>query len=91
MLLTQWLRVRFLAFLKFFYVAEIIDSALLREWTVQSLIADRTHLVLVSGKLVQQKSGTLLSPSTILFEGPSIGGWSDLKKGYRGREVTRWF
>ena len=31
------------------------DSALLREWTVQSLIVVRTHLVLVSGKLVLQK------------------------------------
>ena len=26
-----------------------------REWTVQSLIVDRTHLELVSGKLVLQK------------------------------------
>ena len=32
-----------------------IDSALLREWTVQSLIVDWTHLVLVLGKLVLQK------------------------------------
>ena len=32
-----------------------INSALLREWTVQSLIVDRTQLVLVSGKLVLQK------------------------------------
>ena len=31
------------------------DSALLREWTVQSLIVVPTHLVLVSGKLVLQK------------------------------------
>ena len=31
------------------------DSAQLREWTVQSLINVRTHLVLVSGKLVLQK------------------------------------
>ena len=28
------------------------DYALLREWTVQGLIVVRTHLVLVSGKLV---------------------------------------
>ena len=34
----------------------LIDSALLREWTVQSLIVDRTHLVQASGKLVLQKS-----------------------------------
>ena len=33
----------------------IIDSTLLREWTVQSLIVDRTHLELVLGKLVLQK------------------------------------
>ena len=32
------------------------DSALLREWTEQSLIVVRTHLVLVSGKLVLQKT-----------------------------------
>ena len=32
-----------------------INSALLRERTVQSLIVDRTQLVLVSGKLVLQK------------------------------------
>ena len=31
-----------------------IDSALLREWTVQSLMVDQTHLLLVSGKLVLQ-------------------------------------
>ena len=29
------------------------DSVLLREWTVQSLIVVRTHLVLVSGKKIQ--------------------------------------
>ena len=34
----------------------LIDSALLREWTVQRLIVDRTHLVQASGKLVLQKS-----------------------------------
>ena len=28
----------------------LIDSALLREWTVHSLIVDRIHLVLASGK-----------------------------------------
>ena len=33
-----------------------IDSALLRELTVQSLIADKTHLALISGNLVLQKS-----------------------------------
>ena len=33
-----------------------IDSTLLREWTVQSLIVDQTHQVLVSGMLVLQKS-----------------------------------
>ena len=32
------------------------DIALLREWTVQSLIVVRTHLVLVSVKLVLQKT-----------------------------------
>ena len=37
----------------------LIDSALLREWTVQSLIVDRTHLVLVRGKLVLQKKKNL--------------------------------
>ena len=33
-----------------------IDGALPRKWTVQSLIVDRTHLVLVSGELVFQKN-----------------------------------
>ena len=34
----------------------LINSALLREWTVQkSLIVDRTHLALAHGKLVLQK------------------------------------
>ena len=33
----------------------LIDSALFREWTVQGLIVDRTHLVLVSVKLILQK------------------------------------
>ena len=37
-----------------------IDSPLLREWRVQSLIVDRTHLILVSGKLVLQKTLTYL-------------------------------
>ena len=40
-----------------------IDSALLREreWKVRSLIVDRTHLVLVSGKLVLQKTSSKIS------------------------------
>ena len=33
----------------FLMLLRFIDSPLLREWTVQSLIVDRTHLVLVSG------------------------------------------
>ena len=33
-----------------------IDKALLREWTVQSLIVDQTYLFLLSGKLVLQKN-----------------------------------
>ena len=40
-----------------------IDSALLREWAVQSLIVDKTHLVLVSGKLVLQKTLFTLAAS----------------------------
>ena len=39
------------------------DNALLREWTVQSLIVVQTHLVLVSGKLVLRKIDPL---STLL-------------------------
>ena len=38
------------------FLLRFIVSALLREWTVQSLIVDRTHLVLVCGKLVLQKN-----------------------------------
>ena len=34
----------------------IIKSALLRDWTEQSLIVDRTNVVLVSGKQESQKS-----------------------------------
>ena len=53
-------RLRFSVFPRFFrnflMLLRFIDSALLREWTVQSLIVDQTHLVLVSGKLVLQKS-----------------------------------
>ena len=37
-------------------VAELIDCKLRRHWSVQSLIADRTHPVLDSGKLALQKS-----------------------------------
>ena len=33
------------------------DSALLREWTVQSFLVVQTHLVLISGKLVLLKRG----------------------------------
>ena len=39
-------------------VPRLINSELLREWTVQSLVVDPTHLVLVNGKLVQQKGLT---------------------------------
>ena len=54
-LLTQRRRVRFSAFLNVFREKfdVFIDSALLREWTVQ-LIVGQTHLGLVSGKLVLQ-------------------------------------
>ena len=41
------------------FLLSFIVSALLREWTVQSLIVDRTHLVLVCGKLVLQKNCAL--------------------------------
>ena len=45
------------------------DSALLREWTVQkSLIVVRTHLALVSGKLVLQKDA--FSPLRSSLLGP---------------------
>ena len=58
-LLTQPARVRFLAFSRFFenflMLLRLYISALLREWTVQSLIFAQTHLVRVSGKLVLQK------------------------------------
>ena len=37
---------------KFLKLPRFINSTLLREWTVQSLLVDRTHLVLVSGNLV---------------------------------------
>ena len=55
LLLAQPLRVRFSAFPNFFkkiisMLPRFIDSALLREWTSQ---LDRTHLVLVGGKLLQ--------------------------------------
>ena len=33
-----------------------IDRALLREWTMQSLIVDQTHLALFCNKIVVQKS-----------------------------------
>ena len=39
-------------------VPRFISSELLRKWTVQSLVVDPTHLVLVSGKLEQQKGLT---------------------------------
>ena len=35
-------------------------ATLLWEWTMQSLIVDWTHLVLASGKLVQEKKEALL-------------------------------
>ena len=35
--------------------AELIDHALFRQWTPQSLIVDRTHPVQASGKLVVKK------------------------------------
>ena len=58
-LYTQPARVEFSAFPRFFrnflMLLRFNDSALLREVTVQSLIAVQTHLVLVRGKLVQQK------------------------------------
>ena len=38
-----------------FDVAEFIKNALVREWAVQSVIVDITHLVLASGKLVLKK------------------------------------
>ena len=37
-----------------------IDSTLLKEWTVQSLIVDQAHLVLVSSKQDLQKSYSLV-------------------------------
>ena len=44
------------------------DSALIKGWTVQILIVDRNHLVLVSDKLVLQKrqAGIVLKRSRYL-------------------------
>ena len=61
-LLTQQPRVRFSGFPKIFLrkinsmSPRLIDSSLLREWTVRSLTVDRIHLVLTSGKVVLQKN-----------------------------------
>ena len=56
---TQPARVQFSAFPRFFrnflMLLRFNDSALLWEWTVQSLKVVRTHLVLISGRLVLQK------------------------------------
>ena len=49
----------------------LIDSALLREWTAQSLKVDGTHLVLASGKLLLQKTIT----------GQELDGAADLEDG----------
>ena len=50
-------------FWNFLMLLRFNDNALLREWTVQSLIVVQTHLVLVSGKLVLRKIDPL---STLL-------------------------
>ena len=43
------------------------DSALLKEWTVQSLIVVQIHLVPVSGKLVLQKQNKkFLKPGLLI-------------------------
>ena len=45
-----------------------ISCALHRVWTVQSLIVDRTHLVLVSGKLVLQNKTTSVKLFSLYFK-----------------------
>ena len=55
LLLAQRPQVWFSAFPNYLMVLRLIDCTMLREWTVQSLTIDWTHLVQVSDKLVLQK------------------------------------
>ena len=65
LLLAQQLRVRFSAFPRFRKILDVVEiyrqRALLRQWTVQSLIVDRTHPVLVRAVLEKKEL-----PRTIL-------------------------
>ena len=47
-------------FRNFMMLLRFIDSTLLKEWTVQSLIVDQAHLVLASGKQDLQKRYSLV-------------------------------
>ena len=53
-----------------------IDRPLLREWTVQSLIVDQTHLVLVSGKLVLQKVSVSFRDNSIHNAQRTLINWA---------------
>ena len=59
---------RYKFFSKNSMVTRFIDSALVREWTVLSLIVYWTHLVLVSGKLVLQKLSVHLRMPTKAYK-----------------------
>ena len=81
---TQPTRVRFSAFPRYFrnflMLLRFNNSALLRKWTVQSLIVVRTHTVLLSGKLVQQKIRTTacITKKGSGTEPKTTGSWRDL-------------
>ena len=62
-------------------LVRFIDSALLREWTGQSLIVVQTHLVLVCGKLVLQKSSELPYSDDFLPLGSNMVGWNSQHDG----------